>query len=137
MTVAAAIDWEDWAPPLSPPVDGGLSVAVAQSIADVMWADDPHCAAAEMWEAYAATLPPTAPVAQVTTGAQSVSYSPASPAGDYGAALARANWHRSFCTGQLTSASLHSAMPKVVRPLYDDDWWLGGWPGFWEVEAPR
>ena len=43
-----------------------------------------------MWEAYAAALPPALAVAQVSTGAQSVSYGQATPGGDLGAALARA-----------------------------------------------
>jgi hypothetical protein len=64
-----------------------------------------------MWEAYAATLPPSAAVSQVATGAQSVTYNPALPAGDYGLAIARANWHRSFTT--LASVPLRSARPPA------------------------
>ena len=90
--------WEAWAPPLNPPAAGGLPQDQAQAIADAWWAEDPHLAAALMWESYAATLPQTPAVSQVATGAQSVSYSPAQPAGDYGLALARAAWHRSFTT---------------------------------------
>lgn len=68
----------------------------AQAIADAWWDDDPHLAAALMWESYAATLPPELAVAQVSTGAQSVSYGRATPGGELGAALTRAAWHRSF-----------------------------------------
>jgi hypothetical protein len=88
--------WEAWAPPLNPPASGGLPQDQAQAIAAACWEQDPHLAAALMWEFYAATLPMTPAVSQVATGAQSVSYSPAQPAGAYGLALARAAWHRSF-----------------------------------------
>jgi hypothetical protein len=60
-----------------------------------------------MWEHYAATLPPAASVSQVATGSQSVTYSPALPSGEYGLAIARANWHRSFTT--LASVPLRAA----------------------------
>lgn len=88
--------WQAWAPPIAPPADGGLPVEEAETIADAWWDTDPHLAAALMWEAFASTLPPELPVAQVATGAQSVSYGRATPGGDLGAALARAQWHRSF-----------------------------------------
>ena len=91
-----AAPWESWAPPLFPPTDGGLPVEEAERIAAAWWDDEPHLAAALMWEAYAATMPPELAVAQVSTGAQSVSYGRATPGGDLGAALARAQWHRSF-----------------------------------------
>jgi hypothetical protein len=90
--------WASWAPPLDPPAPGGLAADDAAQIAEAWWDDDPHLAAALMWEAYAATLPPAAPVSQVATGSQSVTYSPASPPGEYGLAIGRAEWHRSFCT---------------------------------------
>ena len=88
--------WEAWAPPLAPPADGGLPYGEAQAIADACWADDPHLCAALQWEAYAATLPPVPSVSSVTTGYQSVSYSPAGPGGEFGLAMARATWHRSM-----------------------------------------
>ena len=88
--------WEAWAPPIAPPADGGLPADQAQAIADAWWDDEPHLAAALMWEAYAATLPPTLPVAQVATGMQSVSYGRAVPAGVLGEAITRAAWHRSM-----------------------------------------
>ena len=100
--------WESWAPPLFPPADGGLPVDDAQAIADAWWDVDPHLAAALMWESYAATLPPELAVAQVSTGAQSVSYGRATPGGDLGAALTRAQWHRSFTTAV--------SVPLRVRP---------------------
>jgi hypothetical protein len=101
--------WQAWAPPLDPPTDGGLPVDDAQAIADLYWCDDPHLAAALMWESYAAILPPTPAVAQVSTGAQSVSYGRAVPSGELGLALQRAAWHRSFNTG-------HSIPLRVARP---------------------
>ena len=76
--------WESWAPPLNPPAPGGLPIDQAQAIADAWWATDPHLCAALQWESYAATLPMTPTVSQVATGAQSVSYSPAQPGGEYG-----------------------------------------------------
>jgi hypothetical protein len=110
--------WESWAPPLAPPTTGGLPRDQAQAIADVLWDDSPHLAAALMWEAYAATLPPTPAVSLVQTGAQSVSYSPAGPVGDYGLAIARAEWHRSFLD-QLVSVPLRVAPVE----LPDVEWW--------------
>lgn len=99
--------WVAWAPPLDPPTPGGLDVYEAEAIAAAHWDDDPHLAAALMWEPYAATLPPSAAVSQVATGSQSVTYNPALPAGDYGLAIGRAAWHRSFCS--LVSVPLRSA----------------------------
>ena len=96
--------------PLNPPAAGGLPLDNAQAIAAVWWDEDPHLAAALMWESYAATLPVTPTVSQVATGAQSVSYSPAQPAGDYGLAMARASWHRSFTTAV-------SVPLEVCRPV--------------------
>jgi hypothetical protein len=100
--------WASWAPPLDPPTPGGLDAVEAEAIAARWWDADPHLAAALMWEHYAATRPPAAAVSQVATGSQSVTYSPALPAGDYGLALARAAWHRSFNT--LASVPLRSAL---------------------------
>jgi hypothetical protein len=106
--------WMAWAPPLDPPVEGGLPLDQAQAIADAVWADDPHLAAALMWESYAAMLPPTPAVASVATGAQSVSYSPAAPTGDYGLAIQRAAWHRSFVTGTVVSVPMVVADPPLA-----------------------
>jgi hypothetical protein len=91
-----AASWESWAPPLSPPTEGGLGRDEAALIAAAWWECEPHLAAALMWESYAATLPPELPVAMVTTGSQSVAYGQPTPGGALGAALARAHWHRSF-----------------------------------------
>lgn len=107
------IPWQSWAPPLNPPVDNGLPVDQAQCIADAYWATSPHLAAALMWEAYAATLPPQQAVASVSTGTQSVSYGAAVPGGELGLALSRAEWHRSFVSGQLVT------IPLVIAPLDD------------------
>jgi hypothetical protein len=90
--------WLAWAPPLDPPTPGGLDVGQAEAIAARWWTADPHICAALQWEAWAASLPPSAAVSQVATGSQSVTYSPAVPSGDYGLAVARAQWHRSFST---------------------------------------
>ena len=110
MTYQPPSPWESWAPPLNPPAPGGLPLDQAQAIADAWWDTDPHLCAALQWESYAATLPMTPTVSQVATGAQSVSYSPALPGGDYGLAMARAAWHRSFTTA--VSVPLHrSAAP--------------------------
>ena len=89
--------WESWAPPLSPPADGGLDRDEAEDIAAAWWECEPHLAAALMWESYAASLPPELPVSMVTTGSQSVACGSAMPGGELGAAMARASWHRSFC----------------------------------------
>ena len=90
--------WESWAPPISPPVEGGLPVEDAQAIADAWWSEDPHLCAALQWESYAATLPAEGaiPVAMVTTGSQSIAYGQPVPGGEVGAAIARAQWHRTF-----------------------------------------
>ena len=101
-------DWQSWAPPLDPPTSGGLPVADAQPIADAYWPVDRHLCAALLWEAYAATLPPSSAVSQVQTGMQSVTYNPPMPGGDYGQAISRANWHRSFLT------SLHSFETRTL-----------------------
>jgi hypothetical protein len=106
----AAPAWRAWAPPLEPPTPGGLPEDQAQGIADDWWDDEPHMAAALMWEAYAALLPPTPVVAQVATGSQSVSYNPPLPGGDYGLALTRAAWHRAFLP-TLGSAELRVRYP--------------------------
>ena len=102
--------WESWAPPLAPPADGGLPRDEAQEIADLYWDCEPHLCAALQWESYAATLPASLPVAQVATGMQSVSYGRAIPGGELGAAMARAQWHRSFLSG------LGSVPLRVVPP---------------------
>jgi hypothetical protein len=117
-----SITWQDWAPPLNPPTDGGLDAGAAAEIAAAVWAADPHLCAALQWEAYAATLPPGPSVSNMSTGGQSVTFSPAAPTGDYGAAMNRAAWHRSFVSG-LGSVPLrvpHAAAPPPLawRPVY-------------------
>lgn len=113
--------WELFAPPLCPPVDGGLPRCSAEAIAAEWWADDPYLCAALMWEAYAASIPPEPVVSQVSTGAQSVSYS--SPGGAFGLAMARAAWFRSMA-GTLGSVPLALAPVRVTG---------GGEPTWWEV----
>jgi hypothetical protein len=106
--------WQAWAPPLDPPTPGGLPIDQAEEIGRGWGStdEDHHLTAAIMWEAYAATLPPAAPVSSVQTGAQSVVYNPAVPGGDYGRAVSRAAWHRSFLTGLVS-------VPLVVAPVFD------------------
>jgi hypothetical protein len=94
--VTSGSAWEAWAPPLSPPADGGLDRDEAALIAAAWWDEDPHLCAALQWESYAATLPPELPVAMVTTGSQSIAYGQPTPGGEVGAAIARSQWHRSF-----------------------------------------
>jgi hypothetical protein len=67
-----------------------------------------------MWEAWAATLPPASAVSQVQTGSQSVTYNPPMPSGEYGQAISRAQWHRSF-VGWLVSVPLRVAPPRPRR----------------------
>jgi hypothetical protein len=106
--VTAVPSWERWAPPLDPPAPGGLPLADAVAIAAACWDDDPHLAAAIMWEHYAAQLAPEPAVASVTTGAQSVVYSGAAGGGDFGKATARAAWHRSQRGAQSVPVELAS-----------------------------
>jgi len=121
---SGALPWQAWAPPLDPPTTGGLPQDTAQAIADACWSTDPHLCAALQWEAYAAMLPPTPAVANVSTGAQAVSYSPPMPGGDYGLAMARAAWHRSL-RGNAESAELVLAPPAIssVPPGLMPAWW--------------
>jgi hypothetical protein len=129
MTTPAPPLWVAWAPPIDPPTAGGLPAAVAQDIASALWVTDPHLCAALMWETYAAMLPPTPAVASVSTGVQSVSYSPASPTGDYGLAIQRADWHRSYSS--LTSVPLFVAAPPLVSAEWTElgNVWFGEVPG--------
>ena len=112
--------WVAWAPPLDPPTPGGLPYDQAEQIADATWALSPHLCAALQWESYAAMQTPTPAVAQVTTGVQSVSYSPAAPTGQYGLAMARAAWHRSFLS---TLESVPLQVAPVGIPMSAPDWW--------------
>lgn len=129
ITAAGAVEtWALWAPPLDPPTAGGLPVATAQAIADATWEIDPHLCAALQWEAYAASLPPAPSVATVSTGAQSVSYSPPMPGGDFGLAMSRAAWHRSLMS-PLDTLPLEVAEPALTsvpgnpwRGTYDPTW---------------
>jgi hypothetical protein len=120
--------WQLWAPPLDPPTTGGLPAAYAQAIADAVWQDDPHMCAALQWESYAGMLPPTPAVANVSTGAQSVSYSPPAPVGDYGLAIQRAEWHRSLANGLIS-------VPLTVPAELDVPLW-GNWNQWWAVDVP-
>jgi hypothetical protein len=125
------LDWTLWAPPLDPPVAGGLPQAAAQAVADACWQTDPHLCAALQWEAYAAMLPPTGgAVASVSTGAQSVSYSPPMPGGAAGLAMARAAWHRSLAqnAGSVPLTQGEPALPSVPGSPWQQDaagqlWW--------------
>lgn len=118
--------WQDWAPPTDPPTAGGIPFDVAQAIADASWDSEPHLCAALQWEYYAAMQDPSPSVSQVSTGVQSIAYSPAAPSGEYGKAMSRAQWHRSFLSGYLESVPLVSSIPKpqyqptLVELLPDD-----------------
>jgi hypothetical protein len=107
------IPWQSWAPPLDPPTAGGLPEDQAQVIADACWDDDPHLCAALQWEAYAATLPQSAAVQSVHTGMQSVAYYPPIPGGEFGLAMARAEWHRAFLTFQ--AVPLQAVVPDELE----------------------
>jgi len=127
--------WQTWAPPLDPPTPGGLPADVAQTIADATWGTDPHLCAALQWESYAAMLPPSPSVSQVSTGVQSVSYQPPMPAGEYGTAMARAAWHRSLMSsgGGVELVQTGPALPSAPG----SPWALGLPPLLWEVsDAP-
>jgi hypothetical protein len=104
--------WEDWAPPLDPPTAGGVPYDAAEAIAEEYWDSEPHLCAALQWEYYAAMQTPSPSVMSVSTGVQSIAYSPAAPTGEYGTAMARAQWHRGFISGAIESAPLTSSMPK-------------------------
>jgi hypothetical protein len=124
-------NWQLWAPPLDPPVAGGLPVSVAQSIADATWATDPHMCAALQWEAYAGMLPPMPAVSSVSTGAQSVAYSPPLAGGDFGLAMQRAEYHRKLAGSLTTAQQLTVADPAKTsvpgNPWIDtsdySQWW--------------
>jgi hypothetical protein len=120
--------WQDWAPPLNPPVADGVPIDVAQGLADLYWEDEPHLCAALQWEYYAAMQDPSPAVSSVSTGVQSIAYSPPAPSGTYGTAIARAQWHRSFITGHLETVPLISSIPEyeLMPPLRDMRWWVEG-----------
>ena len=80
---------QDWMP-------SSMSSADKDAFAALFPTDD-HAAAAEAWEAYAATLAVEPPVASVSTGVQSISYEKGWS--DFDAALDRAQWHRSRAKG--------------------------------------
>lgn len=116
-----ASPWESWAPKLDPPTPGGLPYAQAEVIARAFWEDDPHEAAAQMWEAYAAQCDPVLAVSMVNTGAQSVAYGAARPGGEFGLAIARAEWHRSFTTSRSVGVGLSPR--RVWRRFPEPEWW--------------
>ena len=103
--MSAGPPWQAWAPPLDPPTAGALSVDEAERIALAYWDQEPHLCAALLWESFAG---PPAPDPHRGPGSHRVpvvSYSPPRPGGEYGTAIARAEWHRSFL-GTLGSAPL-------------------------------
>jgi hypothetical protein len=103
-------------------------VSAAQAIADATWTIDPHLCAALQWESYAGMLPPSPALSNVSTGAQSVGYSPPMPGGEYGAALSRAAWHRSLM-GAPDSALLILSPPAVESTPPP---WPFGIPAWWD-----
>jgi hypothetical protein len=112
--------WQLWAPPLDPPVEGGLPLATAQQIAAAVGDCDPWLAAALMWETWAATLPTEAGVIQVATGSQSVTYS--NPGGQFALAMARAEWLRGM-RGSLASVRVRVAIEEGPPCWWELDWW--------------
>ena len=81
------------------------------------WAEryptDPHRAAGEAWEAWAATLPVTATVTSVSTGDQSVTYKDG--VSEYDAAVQRAEWH--LARANVRSVALVSGPSLVYGAL--------------------
>lgn len=126
MTAPTPPAWEAWAPPLDPPTAGGVPYDVAADIAAQYWDTEPHLCAALQWEFYAAMQSPTPSVASVSTGVQSIAYSPPAATGEYGLAMARAQWHRSFISGVIESVPLCSSVPepRYQAPLRDMSWWI-------------
>jgi hypothetical protein len=112
MSNGTAPSWEDWAPPLDPPTAGAVPYATAEAIAATYWDSEPHLCAALQWEYYASMQDPSPSVSQVSTGVQSIAYNPATPSGEYGKAMSRAQWHRSFLSGYLETVPLVSSVPK-------------------------
>ena len=72
-------------------------------------------------------LPPSQAVASVSTGVQAVNYGQAMPGGELGLAMSRAQWHRSFVSGQLLT------IPLTIAPVADSDIPPPPWL-WWEVE---
>lgn len=90
-----SIDPKLWMPPEMDPADKqGYLLAHP---------DDPHTAAAEAWEAWAATLTVSAPVLSASTGVQSASYGDGG-SGAFQEAQARARWHRTRARGRAVHA---------------------------------
>lgn len=133
------MDPMDWMPE-------GMDPADKQEYLDAH-PDDPHAAAAEAWEAWAASMPPTGAdgVKSVSTGAQSVTYG-GNGSGAYGVALSRASWHRtrarvkSVAVGneygeaapaETAPAPYAARTMNVNRPAVDDsnrdEVWHTGW----------
>lgn len=123
------VSWQLWAPPLDPPVSGGLPMALAEEIAAAYWRRNPWLAAALMWEHYAAMQPPEPQVVSVSTGVQSVAYS--APGSRFALAMARAQWFRDQM-GSLFSVPLEVA-PLDAEP-WPVDWWQRNYddPAAWE-----
>jgi hypothetical protein len=109
--------WQLWAPPLDPPVEGGLPLETATQIAAAC--PDPWLAAAIMWETWAAMAPLEPSVTQVATGVQSVSYS--TPENRWSMAMLRAEWLR----------SMRGGLASVPLVLVDD----AGPPCWWSISA--
>jgi glutathione S-transferase len=78
------IDPRPWMPKAMP--DNEKSTYAA------LWPHDPHRAAAEAWEAWAAQIEPEPGVIHASTGQQSVTYAEARSA--FKQAESRARWHR-------------------------------------------
>jgi hypothetical protein len=114
------------APPLDPPVEGGLPLDLAEDFADDWWGDDPYYALGLMWDAYCGMLgPPAGGISHVQTGAQAVSYSPPMATGEGATACAKAQWYFSRSihgAGGLASVPLARSFEGIAddEPI---DWW--------------
>lgn len=74
--------------------------------------EDPHRAAAEAWEAWAAVMEPEPGIISASTGAQNVTYKEARAA--FVQAESRARWHRARMRGRSV------AVVKAETPYVDE-----------------
>lgn len=115
-----------WMPPGFDPQDAADLLA--------LYPGDPHTAAAEAWEGYAATLQPDPMdgARSVSTGAQSVTYRDGG--GPRGAALERARWHRSkarvrsvsvgpgYSVSEGETPGVPTPLARQVQPTRESAW---------------
>lgn len=80
------------------------------------WPNDPHRAAAQAWEDWAARMDVAPVIMTASTGAQNVSYAPDGHSA-FQDANARARWHRARCKAY----SVHTASMGTDDPLLGGD----------------